>query len=175
MDALCPSAPHSEYRQYLSIIIVVWRRPLTHTTDQTHHRRFHCLRQHVRGPHEPCLRDSNMLWREGHISQYSEICLRATGNEILGICVLSQYGYQTDRQITAAISDYPRQYNRFTLLSRSRYSVVWVHRCDISIDGTIAPSSEIKEWIRAGYRHEQAFDKTKQALTSSPILTYYDP
>ena len=106
MDAICPSAPHSEYRQYLSIIIVIWRKPLTHTTDQTHHRRFHCLRQRVRGPHKPCLRDSNMLWREGHTSQYSEICLRVTGNEILGICA-----------IPVRISDWPPNHSSNQWLS----------------------------------------------------------
>ena len=91
--------------------------------------------------------------------------------------VLFIYGYRTDPQITAAISDYPRPDNITDLCSfRGLVDQLSEFTDMISkLTEPLRPLLKSKNEFMWAIIHEQAFNKTKQALTSSPILAYYDP
>ena len=91
--------------------------------------------------------------------------------------VLFQYRYQTGPQITAAISDYLQPDNITDLHSFLGPTNQLSEFTDVisTLTESLRPLLKSKHEFVWDIVHEQAFDKTKQDLTSSPILVYYDP
>ena len=128
---------------------------------------------------------------EDHVSHVRQFLQQFTEKQIVlnpqkcKICVtkatfagshLSSEGYQVDRSITDAISQFPKPTNRTDL--RSFFRLVNQLSSGVSTVATLLiplrPLLSTKNDFLWSKNHEKAFTAAKGALTKAPILSYFD-
>ena len=132
--------------------------------------------------------DSDEHQHASHVRQFLQRCVDKHISLNLGKCkfnqtevtfagfTLSAQGYSVDHSITDAISQFPAPTNRTDL--RSFFGLVNQISSTTNVVAPLLiplrPLLSTKNEFLWSPNHQQAFDATKNALTTSPVLSYFD-